>query len=158
REPDSGDVKTTHHAVTLKDGRRLGYIARAGFLSLVNDATGETTAHVYFVSYTADQKPNDPERPITFIFPGGPGGAASLSKSSPRRVEVKDGKAGIVENPDTLLGATDFVLIDPVGTGYSRMTKPEYTGLFYNIKGDVDSLVEVMRLYLQRYDLAETQI
>src|SRR5262245_54961495 len=103
REPDGGDVKTTHHAVTLKDGRRLGYIARAGFLVLVNDATGETTAHVYFVSYTADQKPNDPERPITFIFPGGPGGAASLSKSSPRRVEVKDDKASIVENPDTLL-------------------------------------------------------
>jgi carboxypeptidase C (cathepsin A) len=57
-----------------------------------------------------------------------------------------------------LLGATDLVLVDPVGTGYSRVTKPDYTHLFYSIKGDRDSLVEFVRLYLQAYDPAESQI
>jgi carboxypeptidase C (cathepsin A) len=57
-----------------------------------------------------------------------------------------------------LLAATDLVLVDPVGTGYSRVTKPEYTSLFYSIKADRDSLVEVVRLYLQAYDTAESQI
>ncbi|MFC4312369.1 hypothetical protein ACFPN2_25020 [Steroidobacter flavus] len=151
-------VKVTHRSITLRNGRHLAYTARAGFLPLVNDATAETTAHVYFVAYTVDQKPDAQPRPLTFFFPGGPGATQTLSKQGPRHVQVAEGKARIVDNPDTLLGATDLVFIDPVGTGYSRMTKPEYASLFYNIKGDRDSLVEVMRLYLQRYDLFESDL
>lgn len=151
-------VSVTHGSVTLRNGRRLAYTARAGSLPLVNDATGETTAHVYFVAYTVDQPPEAQPRPLTFIFPGGPGSAATLSASAPRVVEVNDGKAKIVNNPDTMLAATDMVLVDPVGTGYSRMTKPEFAPLFYDIKGDRDSLVEVMRIYLQRYDLTESPL
>lgn len=151
-------VSVTQRSITLRDGRRLSYTARAGHLSLVNDATGETTAQVYFVAFTQDLKPGAERRPLTFIFPGGPGSAATLSQSGPRKVVVKEGEATVVDNPDTLLAATDLVLIDPVGTGYSRMTRPQYSSLFYNIRGDRDSLVEVMRLYLQRYDPAESAI
>lgn len=151
-------VSVTQRTVTLRDGRRLPYTARAGYLPLVNDATGETTAHVYFVAYTVAPSKDAPPRPLTFVFPGGPGAAATLDKLGPRHVKVEEGKATIVDNRDTLLAATDLVLIDPVGTGYSRMTKPEYASLFYNIKGDRDSLVEVIRIYLQRYDLYESQI
>jgi carboxypeptidase C (cathepsin A) len=151
-------VSVTRGSVTLRNGRRLAYTARAGSMPLVNDATGETTAHVYFVAYTVDQSPDAQPRPLTFIFPGGPGSPATLSSSAPRVVEVSDGKAKVVNNPDTLLAATDMVLVDPVGTGYSRITKPEYAPLFYSIEGDRDSLVEVMRIYLQRYDLAESPL
>ena len=151
-------VTVTQRTITPRDGRRLAYTARAGFLPLVNDATGETTAHVYFTAYTVAPPKDGELRPLTFVFPGGPGAAATLDKLGPRRVKVKDGKATIVDNGDTLLAATDLVFIDPVGTGYSRMTKPEHASLFYNIKGDRDSLVEFMRIYLQRYDLFESQI
>jgi carboxypeptidase C (cathepsin A) len=151
-------VTVTQRTVTLRDGRRLPYTARAGYIPLVNDGTGETTAHIYFVSYSVAPSKDAPPRPLTFVFPGGPGAPATLDRLGPRHVQVKDGKATIVDNADTLLAATDLVFIDPVGTGYSRMTKPEYKSLFYNIKGDRDSLVEVMRIYLQRYDLHESPI
>ena len=57
------DVSVTRRAVTLRNGRRLAYTARAGFLPLVNDATGETTAHVYFAAYTAIGSPVTPHDP-----------------------------------------------------------------------------------------------
>ncbi|MCP1469779.1 carboxypeptidase C (cathepsin A) [Sphingobium sp. OAS761] len=155
---ESADVAVTRHAITLRDGRRISYTARAGFLRLVNDATSEETAHVYFVSYTADQPAGAAPRPVTFTFPGGPGSAATLSRSAPLVTEARNGRAQVIDNPDSLLGATDLVLIDPVGTGYSRMTKPEFAPLFYGIKADRDALVEVVRLYLQRFQTTDAPI
>ena len=151
-------VSTTTGSVKLRDGHRLAYTARAGYLPMVTDGTREETAHIYFAAYTADRARGARARPITFVFPGGPGDAASLSHDGPRIVVVKDGEAQVTDNPDTFLAFTDLVLVDPVGTGYSRVTKPEYTSLFYGIKQDSDSLVEFVRLYLQRYDPSESQI
>jgi carboxypeptidase C (cathepsin A) len=158
-QPDSSQsVVTTRGSVGLRGGRHLGYTARAGYLSLVNDETREETAHIYFVSYTADRAPGSAPRPLTFVFPGGPGEAITLKKDGPRTVLVKDGEAKVVDNPDTLLGSTDLVLVDPVGSGYSRVTSAKFNPLFYGIKPDTDSLVEFIRLYLQRFDTVESQI
>ncbi|MFO1467922.1 MAG: hypothetical protein U1F35_16025 [Steroidobacteraceae bacterium] len=151
-------VTTTHHAVKLRNGHQLDYTARAGFLPLTTDGTREEAAHIYFVAYVADRPAGSHARPITFVFPGGPGAAATLSHEGPRTVVVKDGEAQVTDNPDTSLAFTDLVLVDPVGTGYSRVTKPEYASLFYGIKQDTDSLVEFVRLYLQRYDASESPL
>jgi carboxypeptidase C (cathepsin A) len=152
------NVTVTHGTVSLRDGRRIAYTARAGFLPLVTDGTREETAHLYFAAFTQDHPAGAPRRPITFVFPGGPGAPATLNHDGPRMVVVKDGEAKITDNPDTFLSFTDLVLVDPVGTGYSRVTKPEYTPMFYGIKQDTDSLVEFVRLFLQRYDPAESPI
>lgn len=151
-------VTTTHHAVKLRNGHKLDYTARAGYLPLTTDGTREEAAHIYFVAYAADRPAGSHARPITFVFPGGPGSAATLSQEGPKIVVVKDGEAQVTDNPDTSLAFTDLVLVDPVGTGYSRVTKPEYTSLFYGIKQDTDSLVEFVRLYLQRYDTSESPL
>lgn len=151
-------VTTTRHVVKLRNGHKLGYTARAGYLTLTTDDTREEVAHLYFVAYTADLAAGAAARPITFVFPGGPGNAASLSPDGPKRVVVKDGEAQVTDNPDTFLAFTDLVLVDPVGTGYSRVTKPEYTRLFYGIKQDTDSMVEFMRMYLQRYVTSESPL
>ena len=155
---EDSHVSVTHGTVDLRDGHRIGYTARAGFLPLITDGTREETAHVYFAAFAADRSPGTHRRPITFVFPGGPGNPASLSHDGPRVVMVKDGEAKVTDNPDTFLSFTDLVLVDPVGTGYSRVTKPEYTSLFYGIKQDTDSLVEFVRLYLQRYDPAIAEL
>jgi carboxypeptidase C (cathepsin A) len=158
-QPDSSQsVVNTRGAVGLRDGRHLGYTARAGYLSLVNDESREETAHIYFVAYTADRATGSAPRPLTFVFPGGPGAPATLNHEGPRTVEVKEGEAKVVDNPDTLLRSTDLVLVDPVGTGYSRVTNAKFNSLFYGIKPDTDSLVEFIRLYLQRFDNVESQI
>lgn len=153
-----GEIHLSYREITLKGGRRLKYTIRAGWLPLVNDDTGETTAQIYFVAYTADEPPGANPRPITFGFPGGPGSTETPSPLGPLVLNVRDGHAEVADNPNTLLAATDLVFVDPVGSGYSRMTKPAYAKLFYGILPDRDSLVEFMRIYLKRYDPAESPI
>ena len=43
-------------------------------------------------------------------------------------------------------------MVDPVGTGYSYVTKPEYLKDFWNTTGDIDSIGEFIRLYLTHYN------
>ena len=67
---------------------------------------------------------------MTFVFNGGPGGASiylHLSAIGPKTIATAgDGSfphvpAKLAVNPDSWIGFTDLVFIDPVGTGYSRM-------------------------------------
>jgi len=58
----------------------------------------------------------------------------------------------VEDNPHTWLPFTDIVFIDPVGTGYSRPTKPEHGKKFWSVNGDIESLGEFIRLYLTRYE------
>ena len=54
------------------------------------------------------------------------------------------------DNQQTWLVDTDIVFIDPVGTGYSRAAKPELSSKFFGVNGDIESVGEVIRLYLTR--------
>ncbi len=56
------------------------------------------------------------------------------------------------DNQETWLDFTDLVFVDPIGTGYSRPTKPEYGPEFYNTVGDAESVAEFIRVYRQRFD------
>jgi carboxypeptidase C (cathepsin A) len=58
----------------------------------------------------------------------------------------------LVDNGQTWLTETDLVFIDPVGTGYSRATKPELNTKFHSLQGDIESVGEFIRLYLSRYE------
>ena len=59
----------------------------------------------------------------------------------------------IVDNQESWFDFTDLVFVDPIGTGYSRPTKPEYGAEFYNTIGDAESVAEFIRVYRQRYDV-----
>jgi carboxypeptidase C (cathepsin A) len=56
----------------------------------------------------------------------------------------------MVDNDQTWLDQTDMVFIDPVGTGYSRATKPEFASKFFGLRGDIESVGEFIRLFLSR--------
>src|SRR5205814_3310215 len=56
----------------------------------------------------------------------------------------------LVENENTWLDQTDLVFIDPVGTGYSRAKTPELARKFNGVQGDLQSVGEFMRMYLNR--------
>jgi len=58
----------------------------------------------------------------------------------------------LVDNEFTWLDQTDLVFIDPVGTGYSRATKPELNKKFWSLQGDIQSVGEFIRMYLTRYE------
>src|SRR5262249_48140019 len=45
---------------------------------------------------------------------------------------------------------TDLVLIDPVGTGWSRPAKSDGGSAFWSVKRDADSIAKVIMLYLAK--------
>lgn len=148
-------IVTTRHHVTL-DGRRLDYTARAGRLPIRYNETGEVHAWVFFVAYTKDTA--EPGRPLTFAWNGGPGSNAALIQLrgiGPRRFTAS---GALTDNEGTWLDRTDLVFVDPVGTGYSRVTRAEYGAEFYSTKGDAESIAEFIRVFRTRYGRWESPL
>lgn len=141
-------------------GKEFAYTATAGFLPVLNDA-GEAEAQIFHVAYTAGTQEPDRKRPLIFFLNGGPGAASvwlHLGAAGPRRVAMlPDGSLPpapyrLVDNNASWLDLADLVFIDPVGTGYSRVAKPDGTSKFTTQQGDLDSLGRFIRLYLSRND------
>jgi carboxypeptidase C (cathepsin A) len=143
----------TQHTVEIAGGR-LDYTATAGTLSLY-DQSGERSAAIYYTAYVA--KGADPHRPLTFVFNGGPGAASAflnLGLVGPRIAQFAlaghDGAlTKLQDNPDTWLAFTDLVLIDPVGSGWSRPAKADGGNAFWGVRRDADSMAKVIALYVQ---------
>jgi len=99
-----------------------------------------------------------PNRPVTFVFNGGPGAASAflhLGLVGPRLAQFgPDGrdaaKVRLIDNPDTWLAFTDLVLIDPVGTGWSRAAKSDGSEAFWGVRADAESMAKVVALYVAK--------
>ncbi len=83
-------------------------------------------AEIFSVSYLAS---GDGDRPLTFVFNGGPGASSAflhMGAVGPTRVAFPaDGSLPampprLVVNEQSWLAFTDLVFVDPVGTGFSR--------------------------------------
>lgn len=160
-------VETHHSAVICRSLRE--YTARAGTIPIRDNETGEVHANMFFVAYTLERGPNEPIRPLTFLWNGGPGsnsGLVHLLGFGPRRITKADGKTppyspngtALAYNAETWLAYTDLVFVDPVGTGYSRPTKPEYGAEFYQSPGDAESVAEFIRVFRLRQDAMSAPI
>ncbi len=148
----------THHEIRV-NGKSLKYTATTGMMP-IRDAKGDTEGHIFFMAYTLDGVGDSSRRPLMFSFNGGPGSASvwlHLGAVGPKRVvmlasgEMPAPPFHLVDNEYTWLDQTDLVFIDPVGTGYSRATKPELNRKFWNLRGDIESVGEFIRMYLTRY-------
>ncbi len=157
-KPEEPPIQTTHE-ITI-GGKTLVYTTTVGMMPLKNLETGETEANIFFMAYTLNVPEGSPKRPLTVAFNGGPGSASvwlHLGALGPKRVKMQDEgwmpapPYQLVTNDFTLLDLTDLLFIDPVGTGYSRATKTDYNKKFWSLKGDIESVGEVIRLYLTRY-------
>ena len=143
----------THHTIKV-GGVPLDYTAEAGTLALPGSG-GKTAANIFYVAYTRD--PKNTKRPLTFVFNGGPGAAATylhLGGIGPRVVEVnakgelQGPPPALGDNPSTWLDMTDLVFVDPVGTGYSRASEAKDEEKFWGVEQDTDALADFVRLYL----------
>ncbi|WP_374598018.1 hypothetical protein [Sphingosinicella sp.] len=92
-------------------------------------------------------------RPVVFAFNGGPGAASGplhFGLLGPRRrVEARGEPARFADNPETLLDVADLVLIDPVGTGFSRELRPGGAQAYWSVKGDAQATVALIREWLR---------
>ena len=149
-----GDA-VSEHSIDTPSGK-LAYTATAGTLSLFNQS-GDRSAAVFYTAYVA-KTDNHAARPLTFVFNGGPGAASAflhLGVVGPRIAQF--GMAGhggadvrLVDNPDTWLAFTDLVLIDPIGTGWSRAVKADEAKNFWNIGGDASAMAKAISLYVNK--------
>ncbi len=160
----------THHTITL-NGQQIAYSVHCGTIVLKEESLkkgegegefeGEKPrAAIFFIAYHREDIDDPANRPLTFSFNGGPGSSSvwlHLGLLGPRRVEMGD--AGdllappyhLTDNAFSLLDATDLVFIDPVSTGYSRAVNGEKPARFHNVKKDIESVGDFIRLYTSRY-------
>lgn len=150
-KPGDDAPTVTEHETTI-DGKTLKYSAAAGLVTLKDDLD-KPRAKMFYIAYTV---PREKNRPITFVFNGGPGAAAiwlHLGTAGPKRIKLNDDATPLpppyqLESNDfSWLDLTDLVFIDPIGTGYSR-AEPEKGKEFYSVQGDVSSVADFIRLYL----------
>src|SRR5882672_3887659 len=100
----------TEHSIDTPRGK-LAYTATAGTLAFY-DQFGEQSAAVFYTAYVAKGAPN---RPLTFVFNGGPGAASAflhLGLVGPRILDLGPdshdaARAELRDNPDTWLSFTD---------------------------------------------------
>ncbi|PDS95697.1 carboxypeptidase [Rhizobium sp. S9] len=142
----------TEHELTV-DGRKIAYTATAGTLDLFGQ-DGAQTGAIFYTAYVA--KGGGPDRPLTFVFNGGPGAASAflhLGLVGPKVLDfgpqARDGAhAKLVDNEHSWLDFTDLVLIDPIGTGWSRTAKADDASNYYNVNSDAQSIAKAIALYI----------
>lgn len=150
--PETSSV--THHSILI-DGHKLDYTATAGNLLLRNNA-GEAEASVFYVAYTLDTK-HPAQRPITFLFNGGPGAGSIfllIGSVGPKRVRTTSPAATppapyvLADNPDSLLDKSDLVFVDAVGTGFSRTVGHATGKQFWGVDEDLDAFAHFIERYV----------
>ena len=148
--------------ITLS-GVRHDYTVTASFMPVTAGglADGGAPAEAAVLTTAYLKKGVTPgERPLCFAFNGGPGSASiwlHLGALSPKQVVIgDDGHApappyAVVDNPQSWFEHFDLVFIDPPHTGWSLAASDDARKKMLSVDGDVDALVEVMRVWLTRH-------
>ena len=116
-------------------------------------------ASMFYVAYfKRDSRAK--ERPVTFLFNGGPGSSTvwlHMGAFGPRRVVTADDSHSaaapykLVDNEWSLLDASDLVFVDAPGTGFSRIAGKDKEKSFYGIDQDAYAFSEFITQFLSKY-------
>ena len=154
--PPIPEAKTwvTKHRMTI-GGAPLAYTATAGTMRITNDKD-EPIALFGYTAYTKDGA-DRVTRPLLFAYNGGPGSASAwlhMGILGPKRTQLVDlepntrGPFRTVENEYTILDRADVVMIDPVGTGFSRVIGKGEGSDFWGVDQDARSVSEFIVRFL----------
>ncbi|QZZ19115.1 peptidase S10 [Leptothermofonsia sichuanensis E412] len=174
KTPVTRKGNTTEQTLSLP-GRSIDYTVSAEWQTLFERE--KPVAEMFHVGYLVKGE-QATQRPLTFVFNGGPGAASAylhMGALGPRRVAF--GARGslpkpplkVVDNLESWLSFTDLVFIDPIGTGFSRSLtedreKKEKSGEkgnseekekpkeveFWEVERDLTSLAEFIQRFLSR--------
>lgn len=169
---------TSQGSVTV-EGRRIDYKAVAGTLIVhpegwddaawreqaneLGDKKGDNDtkaeASMFYVAYFKNGVPSA-DRPITFLYNGGPGSASvwlHMGAFGPRRVITANDSHTpaapyqVVDNDYSLLDASDLVFIDAPGTGFSRVAGKDKEKAFFGVDADAHAFDEFIKGFLSKY-------
>jgi carboxypeptidase C (cathepsin A) len=148
---------TTRHQIRL-GGKAIDYEATTGTLMMKNEQD-EPIALFGFTAYVR-QGQDLRTRPIVFAYNGGPGSASAwlhMGILGPRRAQLEDvtsntrGPFKLVDNEYSFLDRADLVLIDPIGTGFSRAVGKAEGKQFWGVDNDIHSVSDFIVRYLGEY-------
>jgi carboxypeptidase C (cathepsin A) len=182
QKTENGDAKKPDHeppagaevSGTWGKGRNaVKYAATARWTVLRKKE--KPAAEMFSVAYVSEG--GDRERPVTFVFNGGPGASSAylhMGAVGPRRIDFPaDGTLPamppkLVENESSWLAFSDLVFVDPIGTGFSRVIEPEKKGdaakdgakpddaadpkEYFGYKRDLESICELVTRWLSEHD------
>ncbi len=155
------------------EGKRIDYKAVAGTLVLhgSGDKEDQPTVSMFYTAYFKQGAPAS-QRPVTFIYNGGPGSATvwlHMGAFGPRRVVTADDRHTpaapyqLVNNDYSLLDASDLVFIDAPGAGFSRLIADdkdkdkrdaqmkERRKAIYGVDGDAHAFAQFITRFLSTY-------
>lgn len=140
------------------DGRSIDYTARAECLPVHFFDDGSLVGAMFMLSYVADGEENA-DRPVTFLWNGGPGGSSSMVNIGglgPHRVAVPKPEAlpnpsPFEDNPYTLLQQSDLVFIDAFGTGFSKVDPSFDAKKVWGVDGDASVFASGIAAWLQAH-------
>jgi len=117
-------------------------------------------ARMFYVGYfRKDAKAED--RPITFIYNGGPGSSTvwlHMGSFGPKHVVTSDDKhlAGapykLVNNGYSLLDVSDLVFIDMPGTGFGRLVGKDKDKAFWGVDEDAHAYARFIARFISKYN------
>jgi len=145
----------THHSIRI-DGQTIKYTATIGWLIMKNDKE-EPIARFGYTAYTKDGVDNKSQRPIMFAFNGGPGSSSiwlHMGILGPNRVVVTDEgftpppPSEYVDNSYSIIDVTDLVMVDPVGTGFSKTLGEAKYEDFWGVDQDIKSVGAFIKKYV----------
>ena len=155
--PPKEESSVTDHSIKI-GGQTIPYKATAATILLKNEKD-EPTALVYFTAYTRSDVKDLSQRPVAFVYNGGPGSSSvwlHMGSFSPRRVITVNADATppapykLTENQYCLLDKTDLIFVDPVGTGFSHAVGKAQDKDFWGVDQDVKSLAQFVNTYVSR--------
>jgi carboxypeptidase C (cathepsin A) len=151
------DSSVTQHTIRI-NGQAIPYRAMAATL-LLKDDKGDTIGSLYYTAYTRTDVRDPSQRPLAFVYNGGPGSASAwlhMGAFGPRRIVTSDAAPTppppyrLVDNANSLLDVTDMVFIDPIGTGFSKPVGKGTGKDFWGIDEDGKALQQFVAQYVSR--------
>jgi carboxypeptidase C (cathepsin A) len=125
----------------------------------ITDPAGHRTASIFTTSYIRTDAPKGAARPVIFAFNGGPGSSSlwlHMGFVGPRRIafgnDIKPETAPpfrLADNGESPLDVADIVLIDPPGTGFSRILPDGKPEQFYGVDQDARATVDVIEQWIR---------
>jgi carboxypeptidase C (cathepsin A) len=128
---------------------------------------GAPGARVVSISYVAETGGDTNERPVLFVFNGGPIAASiwlHMGAVGPKRVAVPDDLAAdpatfaLADNPYSPLDAADLVFFDPAGTGFSDVLPGAKLDDYFSVAADGQQLTAFIVAWLTKHDRLDAPI
>lgn len=157
--PMPREFKKSQSAVIGQQRLRYTVIAGETFLT---DGNGAPQASLFSFSYMKDAPDAERvSRPVLFCFNGGPGSSSvwlHLGTFGPRRMRMPDAvhppttpPFELEDNPHWILDVADVVMIDPIGTGFSRVLGSGKLEQFVGQEADALATTQFIETWLRKH-------